>query len=96
MHSGKAEGKTANSVIQKEHPNFLCIHNLKRKKLLTFDFIENREKKKKTFGIRKAEKKILHMRATQNKVFSSMKKKKKNGRRIYANEFIYLYTKSLP
>lgn len=45
MHSGKAEGKTANSVIQKEHPNFLCIHNLKRKKLLTFDFIENREKK---------------------------------------------------
>lgn len=47
MHSGKAEGKTANSVIQKEHPNFLCIHNLKRKKLLTFDFIENREKKKK-------------------------------------------------
>lgn len=49
MHSGKAEGKTANSVIQKEHPNFLCIHNLKRKKLLTFDFIENREKKKKNF-----------------------------------------------
>lgn len=60
MHSGKAEGKTANSVIQKEHPNFLCIHNLKRKKLLTFDFIENREKKKNFWNQESREENITY------------------------------------
>ena len=43
MHSGKAEGKTANSVIQKEHPNFLHFHNFFRRKR------GKKKKKKKKF-----------------------------------------------